>query len=507
MKRRHFLELAAGAGVGAFASSACADPAVGPDETARRFAAALKGKPWLLGFKGLKDGSLETSSLAISGRLPADLSGRFYRNGPAVHEIAGFRYRHWFDGDGMVQRFVFKDGQLSHLGRVVDTEKRRIEREAGRAVLPAFGTVPPDPQAISGNDTMNTANINVVERAGKLLALWEGGSPYALDPATLDAKGPVHFSEPAAGAPFSAHPRVEVDGSTWNFGIAGWLDKVLIWRLRPDGTLADLRACDVETPGMPHDFVVTRRHIVLPLPPVALDKERLGSGSTSFLDAHRWHGERPLRLMVLAKDDLSTPRWAELPAGFIFHYGNAWEDESGVIRFDACRYDDATILTRTFRDVMVGDDPTAAGGGTAYVRLDTSTLKAEMQLLPEQTEFPRVDHRLIGQRHRFLYAVGDRKVGSDRAWGFGSVQRRDLESGEILRFDYPAHVIAEEHVVVPKPRSDPDGDAWLIGTSLDWKMGITRVSVFEAARLSDGPIAIASLPYALPLGFHGNFYR
>jgi carotenoid cleavage dioxygenase len=490
MNRRRFLALAAAAGT---AAGVAGSPAHGePDDTARRFAAALERKPWLLGFKGVT-GDLETPSLAISGKLPAELAGRFYRNGPAVHEIAGFRYRHWFDGDGMVQRFVFADGRVSHVGRIVDTEKRRLERAAGRAAIPAFGTLPPQPQAIAGADAMNVANINVIERAGALLALWEGGSPYALEPATLAAKGPASFAPQAAGVPFSAHPRLEPDGSMWNFGAAGWLGKILLWRLGSDGALRELRAYDIENPGMPHDFLVTRRHIVLPLPPLALDRERLGS--TSFLDAHRWHGERPLRLMVLAKDDLSMPRWAELPAGFIFHYGNAWEDEAGVIRFDACRYDDATVLTRTFRDVMVGDDPTPASGGTALVRLDTSTLRAEMQLLPEQTEFPRIDPRAIGQRYRFLHAVADS----------GTVLRRDLETGAVTRFAYPAQVTVEEHVVVPKPGSS-DGDAWLIGTSLDWKAGVTRLSVFEAARLGDGPVAVASLPYALPLGFHGNFY-
>ncbi|MBM3482274.1 MAG: hypothetical protein FJX66_03120 [Alphaproteobacteria bacterium] len=47
----------------------------------------------------------------------------------------------------------------------------------------------------------------------------------------------------------------------------------------------------------------------------------------------------------------------------------------------------------------------------------------------------------------------------------------------------------------------------MVGTSLDFRAGITRLSVFEAARLSDGPIAQAALPYALPMGFHGKFVK
>ena len=45
----------------------------------------------------------------------------------------------------------------------------------------------------------------------------------------------------------------------------------------------------------------------------------------------------------------------------------------------------------------------------------------------------------------------------------------------------------------------------MLGTVLDYKAGVTRLNVFDAAGLSDGPLAVASLPYALPLGLHGTF--
>jgi carotenoid cleavage dioxygenase len=33
----------------------------------------------------------------------------------------------------------------------------------------------------------------------------------------------------------------------------------------------------------------------------------------------------------------------------------------------------------------------------------------------------------------------------------------------------------------------------------------TEVNVFDAMRLSAGPLAKAKLPYAIPIGFHGHF--
>jgi hypothetical protein len=39
--------------------------------------------------------------LEVKGKIPQDLNGYFYRNGPAQNEVYGKRYHHWFDGDGM----------------------------------------------------------------------------------------------------------------------------------------------------------------------------------------------------------------------------------------------------------------------------------------------------------------------------------------------------------------------------------------------------------------------
>jgi all-trans-8'-apo-beta-carotenal 15,15'-oxygenase len=58
---------------------------------------------------------------------------------------------------------------------------------------------------------------------------------------------------------------------------------------------------------------------------------------------------------------------------------------------------------------------------------------------------------------------------------------------------------------VPKPGKRHELDAWLVGTTFDARRQVTLVNVLEARLVNDGPIAQATLPYALPLGFHGNF--
>lgn len=72
------------------------------------------------------------------GRL--DLEGVFFRNGPGRFELGGERYHHWFDGDGFAQRWQIGQGQVSHRGKFVATQKFIDESQVGQFLYPGFGT-------------------------------------------------------------------------------------------------------------------------------------------------------------------------------------------------------------------------------------------------------------------------------------------------------------------------------------------------------------------------------
>ena len=82
---------------------------------------------------------------------------------------------------------------------------------------------------------------------------------------------------------------------------------------------------------------------------------------------------------------------------------------------------------------------------------------------------------------------------------------RDLHTGRVDRFDYGERTVVEEHILVPRPGASGERDAWLVGTTFDAARQVTSVNVLDARRVADGPIARATLPYWLPLGFHGSF--
>lgn len=454
--------------------------------------------PWTKAFVGVQ-ADVAPMAMTLHGKLPPALHGALFRNGPARHALGGMRYHHWFDGDGLLQRYTLTAQGITHQGRFVHTEKFVADTAAGRPVRSAFGTVVPGAKPPTGPDSLNVSNTSVVWHGGELMTLWEGGSAYRMDEKTLATRGVKTWSPDSAGIPFSAHPRIEPDGTLWNFGVSSMQGQLAIYRVRPDGSLATATMLPVPQIAMVHDFAVTEKHLVFLLPPLVFEGARLKSGQ-SFLDSHVWKPQLGLRVLVLPKDALDKPQWFELPAGFVFHIGNAWEDKDGVIRLDCMRADDAWHATTGLKEIMRGNFMTKAFAQLTLIEIDLKARRARQQVLPQNAEFPRIDPRHTGRRHQQLFAALRLSPG-DRP-GYDAVMRHDIGRGHTDHYRYGPDTMVEEHLFVPRPGNTREGDGWLVGTALDLARGRTLFSVFEAGHLAGGPVAQAEMPRLMPLGLH-----
>ena len=471
--------------------------------TVARFSEALAHKPELLGFATVRSEHMAAGLATVAGRLPTDLVGVLWRNGPAEHERFGHRYRHWFDGDGMVQAFTFTGAGVEHRARVLDTPKRRRETAAGRRSLPAFATIPEDPAPVRGPDDMNAANTAMLVHAGHLMALWEGGSALHVDPETL-AAGEFRVWRPdLAGLPFSAHPKVERDGTLWNIGVTvGRTPVLLVYHVDRYGDLVRAGAIRVDDPGMVHDFIVTSRSIVVLLSPFVLDFDSVRSGRVSHLDAHLWRPELGTRVLVIDKNTLSVSRRYQLPAGFHFHHGNGWEEADGTIRLDVCQAPDPGFVTRDLRQIMDGTvDVLSNHPSYRCVVLPPGGSAEATAAVDGIAEFPRIDPRHTGSRHDRVFVL--RGADSHRGWPFDRIACLNSDGGEVGGWTYPEHHIPEEHVFVPT--GSAEGAGWLLGPFLDTRQGVAGLNILAADRLNDGPVWQGQLPYPLPLGLHGTF--
>ena len=504
MKRRKFLSsIAAGATLGMLQTHGLAFSKSAGESVKQAFANALKHNPWLIGYRSATADAYQ-SRAAVSGKWPEELNGVLYRNGPALFEIGNFRQHHWFDGDGMLQAFRVSSAGVWHNARLLRTHKFKAEKAAGRALYPGFGTLPPNAVTVTHPDHINTGNISVLPHHGKLLALWEGGSAWDINPDSLHTEGVYSFTSTTSGVPFSAHPRVEPDGTLWNFGYVSGAGLIVLWHVDRHGSLKKVGKVSVDPISMPHDFIVTSRHIVIPMPPLNYQH---GNFET-FLDAHQWQADEPTRVLVVDKTDFTNYRWLELPSQWVFHFGNGWEDQAGIIRFDGARFEHPAIILNNFRDIMRGVQTPAPPSRHYLYRIDTKSWTIdEYPMMPNgiQSEFPTIDPRVITSRHSRLIALCIDDQSSPVHGGLNSVCSFSLESGKLERYEYPDAQIPEEHLFVATPGSKLESAGWVVGTALDWERDATIVNVFDVDAIASGPVATAVLPYSLPLGLHGKF--
>jgi carotenoid cleavage dioxygenase len=344
-------------------------------------------------------------------------------------------------------------------------------------------------------------------QGNEMLALWEGGSATRVDPDTLRTLGIKTWRADYAGMPFSAHPKVEPDGTLWNFGVSSAAGLLTVYCVGADGALKRVQSVPVPDVAMVHDFAVTERHLVFLLPPFVFDKERAQSG-VSFLDAHVWRPELGMRALVLDKNDAERMRWFQLPAGFVFHLGNAWSSPDGQeIHLDTVRSDDATIVTTTLRELMRGQTRPTPGAHLTQLRLNLRTGRAEQVATEHVAEFPKIDTRRTTLRHRALFCVAHTRPAGDPHLlpGFDTLMRFDTESGKTAQYRFAQRVLVEEHVFVPASATAREGEGWLVGTVFDVDAGCTKLTAFDARDVAAGPVATAKLSGAAPLGLHGLF--
>ena len=475
---------------------------------ASKFQASLEDQPWLKVFQNVSALDMPSLKATVTGTWPSALSGALFRNGPAHFEREGHRYEHWFDGDGMIQKWDMQGTQVSHRAKIIGTSKFSKEEAVQQHRLDGFATRL-NREFVVGPDELNTANTSVVFHGDELWTLWEGGSPHVIASDTLDTQGIKVFSPDTSGIAFSAHPRRDQSGSLWNFGVVSHLGKLAIWEIAKKGTLRQFDVIDVNPITMPHDFVVTENFIVILLPPLWYNLER--TENSSFLHSHQWHGNQPTKVLVVDKNELANHFYAELPAQWVFHFTNAWEDESSI-QFEGCSYRDPRIMFDVFSSVMSGNPSITSDtySNLTRYRVDIKTRSASQEVLKDRSEnleFPTFDRRISSAKHRWVNLLGAKSSDEfqPRHGLLNTLVRLDLENGVQQDYTYPATEIPEEHLFVPDPSQAGENAGWIVGTSIDWNQEETRLNVFEPDHISDGPVAKATVQRLLPLGLHGCY--
>jgi carotenoid cleavage dioxygenase len=435
---------------------------------------------------------LDVPDLKVEGELPRALRGTFLRIGPNAQFPPIGRY-HFFDGDGMVHAVRIEDGRARYNNRWARTRGFELEREAGRALWTGFAEPPNIADPPHGMLFKNVANTAFAHHAGHLYALWEGGAPHEIRLPDLATLGQVDFNGHVKG-PFTAHPKVDpVTGDMIYFGYMLWSPVVEYGVVGRDGRVDHAAQITLDVPVMMHDFAVTEHFSILMDLPFTFRPERMQQGRPPL----GFEPERPARFGILPRrGDASQIRWFELPACYIYHVFNAWEEGSRVVLL-ACR------LQRT--DLFDGDADGGAGARLTRFCFDLETGKATEERLDDElaTDFPRVDDRRAGRPTRHGYAARF-EPGASMPLIDGLV-RYDLTRGTRETYLYGAHRYGGEVVFAPRHGGTAEDDGYVVGFVHDENTGASEMLVLDARAVEQGPIARVHLPRRVPYGFHAGW--
>lgn len=410
--------------------------------------------------------------LPVVGEIPAELEGRWLRNGPNPElEVDPIKH-HWFTGHGMVHGVRIRGGKAEwYRNRYVSSPE---DRAAGK-----FG-----------------ANTNVGGFAGTTWAMVEaGGAPFELD-YELNSLGENRFNGTLDG-PFTAHPKYDPatgELHSMNYHWPDLVDHVNYTVVGGDGRVTKNLAVPVNDMPMMHDMSLTNKYAIVYDLSVTVNFDVVAAG---YPFPFKWDADRPCRVGLLPRDGVADDIvWCDVDPCYVFHPLNAYDMPDGRVTVDVCRYDDLMVDDRngpfterppTFDRWII--DPVA--------RRVTETRIDDM---PQ--EFPRHNPRVGLKEHRFGYTsqVKPREVNLH-----GAINKYDMQKGSVERHEFGFGRGGAEPVFVPKQGRDEEDAGWILTVVYDATTDTSELHVLDAEDITAPSVAQIRLPQRVPYGFHGNW--
>lgn len=392
--------------------------------------------------------------LAVVGRLPEGLSGRFLRIGPEPRSGARIGAGHATNGAAMVHEVRIAGGRAEYRNRWVS------------------------------GDGADAPNSGLVAHEGRLFALGARRRPVHLD----DSLVPV--GDDALGATRGSGAHAHVD-PVW--------DELLVVEAAPTESLLSITTIDMkgrvrrvaevptDAPLFIHDFAFTDQYVVV-----------IATGATEDGDRILWDPTAPARIGLIPRDgDAPVARWFVASPRFVWHFVNAYEADGEVV-----------IDHVAHRQPIVGAaGAVALPGSTAPVLCRTVvtpvTGDVRDEILDDRAvEYPAIDPRRAGRRHRVAYTA----LASSRFTGhlgeFDGIVRYDFRTETVVDHVFAGRTTVSAPVVARRVGGTGEDDAWVLAIATDAVTESSRLVVLDPRTFDQGPIAEIELPQMVPLGHH-----
>ena len=458
----------------------------------------------------------ELDEMVVFGDIPKEISGTWYRIliDPHFCPKLGTPF---IDGDGNVCAFRIQDGKISMKIKYIQTERWLLERKAGRRLFGRYRN-PYDihPCVQLANDT--TANTNIIYWGGNILALAERGLPYALDPDTLETRGPDPYRAQVAAKTFAAHPKVDPHKNelvTWSYSAKGLSTRdICTYSIDPQGRIHNEHWFQQDKPGWPHDGWITDNWIILSNMPFAVNSDEVMKAGGDYW---RFVPDQPAEFLVSPRKGTAPnhPDWKPnefrkytVDHGLVIHTGNAWEEEGGILKLES-HFVSFNVFPFFNPADYEGPKSKPTGDWKRWTidlsKPDGTGLPPPETLLSGIFDFPIFDERMTGRKTKIVYLGQMTNPGTPRPV-FNAVVKLNTETGEKSAFYAAKDGQVAEPAYIPRGPDCEEGDGWLIfytGGESSHKGDLIILDTNDFSK----PVAIAQLPFALRNQVHGNWVQ
>jgi len=506
----------------------------------------------------------DVHDLEVTGQIPDDIDGTFFRIQPDHRFPPLYDSDIHFNGDGNVTAIRISNGKAHFKQRYVHTDRYNHETKHGKALFGKYRNPYTDNEAVKGV-IRTAANTNVFFWRGMLLATKEDGPAYAMDPDTLETIGRYDFEGQVLSPTMTAHPKFDPKtGEMVCYGYEVSLQTPLLFyypqptcqssvfetrQLTPpqaggngnDGSrdiVVYTISCDgIKTSeswykapfcGIIHDCGLSANYLVLPMTPFKCSPSLLAASQNHWSwdpSEDQWYGVVPRR-----GGPPDSIKWFRSTNAFQGHTVSCYETQTpggggGLSNTVKIVFD----LTIADGNVFFWWPPVDTPPGTVSTRnkLQNSTTRWVLDPAAQTNswidpveerrefsgEFSRIDDRFTAVKYNHYWqAVIDgakpynaAKCGSPAGGLFNTLGHFTWDNTTTETYWAGECGTFQEPAFIPRAGSSEEGDGYIVVLLNHLDELRNDVCIFDAREIKKGPVAVVHLPFKLRLGLHGNF--
>ncbi|KAM9719083.1 retinoid isomerohydrolase [Menidia menidia] len=300
----------------------------------------------------------------VTGRIPPFLKGSLLRLGPGLFEVGDEPFYHLFDGQALMHKFDFKNGQVTYYRKFVRTDAYVRAITEKRVVITEFGTFAyPDPcknifsrffTYFKGVEVTDNCLVNVYPIGEDFYAVTETNFITKVNTDTLETLKKVDMCNYININGVTAHPHIERDGTVYNIGNCMGKGATLAYNIvkipptqkdksdpiEKSKVVVQFPSAERFKPSYVHSFGMSDNYFVFVETPVKINLLKFLSAwsirGSNYMDCFESNEKQGTNFHISKKDpgEYIDIKFKGAPIG-MFHHINTYEDQ-GFLVVDLC---------------------------------------------------------------------------------------------------------------------------------------------------------------------------